>query len=187
MKRRNGFVGIALLGTIIVLAAADSVEAQIIRGRRSRGTEAAPPPTQQSPATTQQPAQQPAATTPAQSQMQIQYRGLRGRRAYYVTPTVPQQPGTTANQSRPSFYPADQARSAQIRMRLPSADAEVRFDGQNTQQKGMMRLFTTPPLDGISSYQVTAVFQQNGQQVTRERTVSVRPGALVTVDFTATR
>src|SRR5438067_12049477 len=35
MKRRNGFVGIALLGTLIVLMAADAAQAQR-RGRRAR-------------------------------------------------------------------------------------------------------------------------------------------------------
>ena len=61
---------------------------------------------------------------------------------------------------------------------------KVRFDGQATRQKGLMRTFTTPPLSGPASYQVTATWQQDGQPITRERTVSVRPGATVTVDFT---
>ena len=50
-----------------------------------------------------------------------------------------------------------------------------------------MRLFTTPPLDGTYSYQVTAAWQQDGQPITRERTISVRPGASVTIDFTTER
>jgi len=42
-------------------------------------------------------------------------------------------------------------------------------------------------LDGIYTYQVTAVWQQNGQRIARDRTITVRPGTAVTVDFTSER
>jgi len=93
---------------------------------------------------------------------------------------------STMGQERLSYYPMAR-NSAQIQLRVPNPDAEVRFDGQNTQQKGTMRLFTTPPLDGIYTYQVTAVWQQNGQRIARDRTITVRPGTAVTVDFTSER
>jgi uncharacterized protein (TIGR03000 family) len=149
MKQRNGFVGIALLGTLIVLMAADAAQAQR-RGRRNRGMDT----------------------------------------GYYAGNQQPAMDSAMPGQdpSRYSYYPSGAARnSAQIQLRLPSPEAEVRFDGQNTQQKGTMRLFTTPPLDGTYSYQVTAVWQKDGQPITRDRTITVRPGASVMVDFTTDR
>lgn len=157
MMRRTGFVGIALLGTFIVLALADPAEAQR-RGRRGRGMYYGPSyyPMYQQPGY-----QQPGYQDPAMAQGQ---------------------------DPRYSFYPMGMQRnSAQIQLRLPNPEAEVKFDGQTTRQKGMTRLFTTPPLDGTYSYQVTAAWQQDGQQITRERTIQVRPGASVMVDLTTDR
>jgi uncharacterized protein (TIGR03000 family) len=145
--RRSGFVGIALLGTLVVLAMAEPVEAQR-RARRGRAMSRS--------------------TIPATQ--------------FYLPP---ESATLSPDQSRLSFYPALLARNiAQIEMRLPNPDAEVKFDGQLTRQKGVMRIFTTPPLDGTYTYQVTAAWQQDGQRLTRERTISVRPGASVMLDFT---
>jgi len=45
-------------------------------------------------------------------------------------------------------------------------------------------MFTTPPLDsGNYSYRISAAWDQNGRQVTQERTVNVRAGQTATVDF----
>jgi uncharacterized protein (TIGR03000 family) len=120
---------------------------------------------------------------------EAQRRARRGRGTDMGYPTYDQlPPGTTITNpdpSRQSNYPAGGI--AQIQMRLPNSEAEVRFDGAETKQKGLMRLYTTPALDGTYSYKVTATWEQNGQRIARERTVSVRPGAMVMVDFTAER
>jgi uncharacterized protein (TIGR03000 family) len=142
MKRRNGFVGIALLGTLIVLMAVDVADAQRLR-RRNRGTDT----------------------------------GYYGNQPPVTDSMVP--PGQ--DPSRMSYYPTNGA--ANIQLRLPNPDAEVRFDGQATQQKGTTRLYTTPPLDGTYTYQVTAAWQMNGQKVEQNRTVTVRPGTTVMIDF----
>ena len=120
---------------------------------------------------------------------EAQRRARRGRGPDTGNPTYEQlPPGTTIvnpDPSRQSNYPAGSG--AQIQMRLPNPEATVSFDGAETKQKGLMRLFTTPALDGTYSYKVTATWEQNGQRMMRERTVSVRPGATVMVDFTAER
>lgn len=77
--------------------------------------------------------------------------------------------------------------TATVQVKLPDANAEVWFDGQKTRQNGSTRTFTTPPLDGQYQYQISAAWHQDGRLVTQERTVSVKPGANVTVDFTQTR
>jgi uncharacterized protein (TIGR03000 family) len=83
-------------------------------------------------------------------------------------------PGGTAGQS------------AHIRVLLPTAEALVLFDSHATKQKGTDREFETPPLPGgrEATYTVTASWVENGRRVSRERRVTVRPGADVLVNFT---
>jgi uncharacterized protein (TIGR03000 family) len=96
--------------------------------------------------------------------------------------------GYSQGYAQPGGYqqaPMAQANStARVEVKLPDANGEVWFDGQKTRQMGATRTFTTPPLDGTYQYQVSAAWHQDGRLVTQDRTVSVKPGANVTVDFT---
>jgi uncharacterized protein (TIGR03000 family) len=63
-------------------------------------------------------------------------------------------------------------------------DADVWFNGNQTQQKGPVRQFMTPPIaDGNYKYEIRAAWRVDGQLVTLARTVAVRPGINVDVDF----
>ena len=68
---------------------------------------------------------------------------------------------------------------------LPTADAEVLFDGSRTKQTGTEREFQTPPLPAGRDchYTVTASWVQDGKEVRRERRIAVSQGAQVVVDF----
>jgi uncharacterized protein (TIGR03000 family) len=114
---------------------------------------------------------------------------------YYVTP-----PATTtlvtpsalpsaddvsqAGYAEPIQAPTD-ARS-HVEVVLPSADAEVLFNGNLTRQKGVDREFVSPPLTPGQTYHYTveAHWMENGRQVAETRTVTVGAGQTATVDFT---
>jgi uncharacterized protein (TIGR03000 family) len=86
-----------------------------------------------------------------------------------------------------SFYagPQGNPNAAQIRVVVPDPNAQVMFDGTPTQQRGTNRVFVTPPLKSgrESSYTVSATWMENGKQVTRERRITVQPGAPALVNF----
>ena len=65
------------------------------------------------------------------------------------------------------------------------ADAELRFEGIRTDLSGSFRRFTTPPLvpGREYTYHVDATWMENGRQVTRTRTVPIRAGDRLYVDF----
>lgn len=92
--------------------------------------------------------------------------------------------------SQPS-YSADVNRTkrdemkALVDVRVPQADATVTINGKPTEQRGTVRKFETPPLNSGDSYQTTfrASWMENGNEVHRTKTVTVRPGAHLTVDF----
>jgi len=107
---------------------------------------------------------------------------------YYSTPYYASGPivdGTTISQA---FYPSAQPTDStlgRILVRV-APEAEVMFDGNATQQKGVDRIFETPPLaqNKNYSYEVTVKFRdQTGQDRTEKRTVQPMPGRTVTVDF----
>jgi uncharacterized protein (TIGR03000 family) len=88
-----------------------------------------------------------------------------------------------------TFYsgPGRTGTEALVRVNVPNAEANVWFDDTQTQQKGANRLFISPPLEtGKSySYNIRASWMgPDGQEVTRERQVDVRPGQEATVTFT---
>jgi len=86
-----------------------------------------------------------------------------------------------------SYYPPSNQQSANVMVMLPNPTAQVWFNGAPTSQQGMQRTFFTPPLEpGNYSYTVKARWMENGQQVERDRTVSVQPGQTVNVDFRGT-
>jgi uncharacterized protein (TIGR03000 family) len=86
-----------------------------------------------------------------------------------------------------SFYsgPQGDPNTAQIVVIVPNPNAQVLFNGTLMQQKGTNRNFVTPPLsaDKESHYRVTATWMENGQQVSRERRITVEPGARVEINF----
>jgi uncharacterized protein (TIGR03000 family) len=74
-----------------------------------------------------------------------------------------------------------------IRVRVPDANAKVKFDGVNTYTEGTQRYYVTPslPAGKEHSYTLTASWDRDGQPVTRERQIKVAPGQTTVVDFTA--
>jgi uncharacterized protein (TIGR03000 family) len=73
-----------------------------------------------------------------------------------------------------------------LNVRVPS-NAQVWFDGENTQQRGDLRRFVSPPLDPgkTFTYEIKASWTENGRQVERTRKVHVRAGQRLNVDFMA--
>jgi uncharacterized protein (TIGR03000 family) len=65
------------------------------------------------------------------------------------------------------------------------AGAELRFEGIPTEPRGTFRHFATPPLipGREYSYEISATWTENGQQVTRNRHVAIRAGDRLYVDF----
>ena len=107
----------------------------------------------------------------------------------YVYPgTRPSNPGKP--DAEPDLLPAPRPlpanAAAQFEVRLPSATAEVTFDGDPTRQNGSTRLFESPPLPRGQSftYEVKANWRENGQEFTRSRSVTVQGGKRAVVDFT---
>lgn len=74
---------------------------------------------------------------------------------------------------------------ASIRVIVPTADAVVWFGEHQTKSIGTDRLYQTRGmLEGTSgSYQLKVAYSQGGQQFSLERTVSVKAGQSVVVDF----
>jgi len=74
---------------------------------------------------------------------------------------------------------------AMVRVVLPAPDAKLTLEGQDTQGTGTVRDFTSPPLDPNQTYQYTvrAQWKQGDQTKEETRTVDVRAGSRVSVDF----
>jgi len=112
-------------------------------------------------------------------------------RYYYPSYSYPSvaysYPATTTYQS---FYPQANAETdqnaARMRLRVPE-NARVWFDDTETQQRGMDRDFVSPPLTPGKQYvyQIKAQWQENGQDVTRQKQVTVRAGETLNVDLMA--
>lgn len=87
-------------------------------------------------------------------------------------------PGTAA--SRPPALPAV------LILRVP-ADAAVVIGGQATAQRGELRRFVTPPLEGGRpvAYEVEARWREGGREVRRRQVIHLAPGNRSTVDFLA--
>jgi uncharacterized protein (TIGR03000 family) len=73
-----------------------------------------------------------------------------------------------------------------IGIRVPS-DAQIWFDGDKTSQTGSFRQFVSPQLepDKTYTYQIRAKWIKDGGSVEQTRTVAVRAGQHVGVDFLA--
>src|SRR5262245_22338818 len=75
---------------------------------------------------------------------------------------------------------------AVVEVRLP-AEASLTVDGVKTTQTGAVRTFYTPalPRGRTFSYELVAVWQEEGLTLKRVRTASVRAGERTIVDFNA--
>jgi uncharacterized protein (TIGR03000 family) len=112
----------------------------------------------------------------------------------YYSSTTPYYDSTAAIPSTnyQSYYPAGTAatgtdpNSGMVEVRLPSADAQVWFNGNKTNQTGTVRRYSTPPLTAGQShtYEVRATWMANGQPVTQTREINVQPGQPTVVNFT---
>jgi len=98
---------------------------------------------------------------------------------YYSNPVV-QASGTDYRQS----FTTDPNVST-LTVRVPNADAQVWFDDTATMQRGMERVFHTPPLQQAGTYTIKARWTDNGRTVDQQRTVQVQPGQSTVVDFRA--
>jgi uncharacterized protein (TIGR03000 family) len=155
---------------------AESAEAQLFRGRRTnRGRNYMPSGYYSQPYYRPAYYGQPYYSQPMQGQpMQGELQGQM--------PTDPGYPGAPGQ--RRAYYGANISAPVQLSVRVPP-NAELLVDGQKTRSMGPMRLLTSPPLEPGQQYvyQLEAKWMESGQEVTRTRTVEVRPGQVVTVDF----
>ena len=73
---------------------------------------------------------------------------------------------------------------ATVRVRVPP-EARLYFQGELTSATGPDRLFESPPLERGRNYryEVKAVWDENGREVVRTRSVLVRAGEAASVDF----
>lgn len=107
---------------------------------------------------------------------------------YYSTGGYPYTNGTittlSAQQAAPAVPPVPQNQTALVHVQVPP-NAEVWFSGEKTNSTGTVRDFQSPPLTPGSryAYDIRARWQQDGQEVTQEQTVTVWAGANVTVTF----
>jgi uncharacterized protein (TIGR03000 family) len=99
-------------------------------------------------------------------------------------------PSAQVPRMRPTLAPAlaisPGEATARVEVIVPSADAAVWFQGVKTSQTGTIREFVSPPLARGSSYSYTVRARwrsADGAPVTQTRTVPVRPGQRVRVDF----
>jgi uncharacterized protein (TIGR03000 family) len=87
------------------------------------------------------------------------------------------QPGYVVERgSAPAVQPSPNR--ALVRLTVPNADADVWFEGTETQQKGFQRVFATPELEPGKryTYKVKARWMENGKEMTQEKDVTVEPG-----------
>ena len=106
----------------------------------------------------------------------------------YATQAVTRSSSATVAPSSTAVAPAQspsRSTACQVRVMVPSQDAAVYFQGHQTQQTGTDRLFVSPPLDADAKYTYTvkAEWMENGQKISREKSVSVTAGGFATADF----
>jgi len=113
---------------------------------------------------------------------------------YYTTSDNSYNGSQPVNQGNQSFYFAqggngdldNNATSIHVRLMVPP-DAQVWFEDQQTQQRGMDRLFVSPPMTPGKDYvyHIKAQWMENGQQVNKTKDVTVHAGDWVNVDLLA--
>jgi uncharacterized protein (TIGR03000 family) len=71
-----------------------------------------------------------------------------------------------------------------ISVKMPEGDAQLWVNDQPTKQKGLERVFVTPPLEpGTYKYQLRASWVANKTPVRVARTVTFQPGDDLVIDF----
>jgi uncharacterized protein (TIGR03000 family) len=116
----------------------------------------------------------------------------------YVPPivyTVSTPAADLAPRMRPAVWPAIAFRDAPVQggkafidVRVPTATAQVWFDGVLMRQSGVERHFVTPPLTPgeMYAFEIRASWRDvAGKELTRTRRVDVRAGEQQVVDFFA--
>ena len=132
--------------------------------------------------TTGYPAIGPVVTPAVRSTMSTAGAGVpRVRQALYPAVAVP--PGSNLLQQKLGSAGGNQP--ATIEVVVPSADAKVWFQGQQTKRTGKVREFESPPLAAGSSYayEIRAQWMDGDQTVTQTQMVPVRAGERVRVEF----
>lgn len=77
--------------------------------------------------------------------------------------------------------------TARLEVKVPYGDAEVWFEGVRATRGGTTRQFRSPPLASQRGYkyEVMTLWYESGKEVKQKRTVRVRAGDRLTIDFTA--
>jgi len=90
----------------------------------------------------------------------------------------------SSDQPRDYATSARDNRVANVSVDLPQPDARLTANGKMTRQMGTHREFETNPIKG-DSYKIdfVATWRENGREVKRTKSVTVRPGDRVAVDF----
>jgi uncharacterized protein (TIGR03000 family) len=109
------------------------------------------------------------------------YGGYAASSGYATTP---------ANTYKSYFFPSGAATGSKdptclVEVDVPSATAEVWFDGFKTKKTGLARQFVTPALTPGQTYvyEVRATWMENGQVISQTRDVRVEPGKKIVVVF----
>jgi uncharacterized protein (TIGR03000 family) len=79
--------------------------------------------------------------------------------------------------------------AAQAEIVVPDSNADVWFNGEKSNTQGVTRVFTSPPLDPAGQYRLTikASWNEGGQAIAAERTITLTAGAHVKVEFSKGR
>jgi uncharacterized protein (TIGR03000 family) len=91
----------------------------------------------------------------------------------------------TTAASRGQAPPSSTDTTALLKVLVPAADAKLEVDGVMTKQTGLTRQFVSPPLTAGKRYiySLKLTFTDKGQEVVREKSVTVEPGKEAEVDF----
>ena len=103
-----------------------------------------------------------------------------------VAPAVPP-PALPASGDGPTILTATTlGNTANIRVTLPTAEAQLFIDGAAVTSTGVTRILATPELKPGATYQyeLTAQWQEGSRTISEKRRVEVAPGGGTVVDFT---
>jgi len=95
-------------------------------------------------------------------------------------------PATTYESSRSAVDTARSRDTARIRVQVPDAGAQVWVNDAPTQQRGMERVFETPPLSAgrPNTYEIRAKWQdEDGRAMEQTRVVRLQPRAQEVISF----
>jgi len=97
-----------------------------------------------------------------------------------MTSTATASAGDLQSGVRQSFYskPELDLKTAELRVIVPTQDARVWIEKGPTKQKGIERVFVSPPLEPGNNYTYTVrvTWMENGREMATEKQVRVKPG-----------